>query len=55
MKELIESVALAVGMLLGGSYVLQEVHDAVRKAAIEKIAQGLPPLPVFRPGTMGTR
>lgn len=44
MKELIESVVFAIGLLGTGSYALREVHDAVRKAAIEKVAHGLPSL-----------
>jgi hypothetical protein len=51
MKELIESVVFAISLLGVGSYTLREVHDAVRKAAIEKIAHGLAPLPTFGKNT----
>lgn len=44
MKELIESIVFAVGLLGASTYTLREVHDAVRKAAIEKVAHGLPSL-----------
>ena len=44
MKELIESVVLAVGLLGVGTYGLREVHSTVRRAALEKVARGLPSL-----------
>ena len=43
MKELIGIAALLVG-LFGGTVVLKNIHDSVRKAALEKAAQGLPSL-----------
>ena len=44
MKELIGSVVFIVSLLGTGSYALREVHDFVRKAALEKSAKGLPSL-----------
>jgi hypothetical protein len=44
MKELIESVIFAIALLGAGTYTLREVHDTIRKAALEKVSQGLPPL-----------
>jgi len=44
MKELIGSVVFIVGLLGAGSYGLRVVHDTVRKAALEKVAKGLPSL-----------
>lgn len=46
MKELIGIAVLLVG-LYGGTKALKEIHGAVQKAALEKAAQGLPPLPRF--------
>lgn len=46
MKELIGTAILLVS-LYGGSKVLEEIHSVVRKAALEKAAQGLPKLPRF--------
>ena len=47
MKEIIGVVVLLVG-LYGGTKVIKEIHDTVRKAALEKATQGLPPLPRFK-------
>lgn len=47
MKEIIGAVVLLVG-LYGGTKVTKEIHDTVKKAALTKAAQGLPPLPRFR-------
>lgn len=47
MKELIGAAVLIVG-LYGGTKALKEIHGIVRKAALEKAAQGLPPLPRFK-------
>jgi len=44
MKEVIGSVLFIVSLLAGGNYALKQVHDAVRKAALEKAANGLPSL-----------
>jgi len=43
MKEIISAVALIVSMFVG-TQLLKEMHDYVRKAALEKAAQGLPSL-----------
>lgn len=43
MKEII-SAALFVAGLYAGTQVLKSFHDQVRKAALEKAAQGLPSL-----------
>jgi hypothetical protein len=42
MKELI-GVAVLLVSLFGGTVVLRNIHDAVRRAALEKAAHGLPP------------
>ncbi len=47
MKELIGTAVLLVG-LYGGTKMMGVIHDSVRKAALEKAAQGLPELPRFR-------
>jgi uncharacterized protein YfeS len=47
MKELI-NVAIFIAMAFGGTKIAVQIHDAVRKAAIEKVSQGLPPLPRFK-------
>ena len=46
MKELIGAAILIVG-LYGGTKALKEIHDTVRKAALEKASKGLPPLTAF--------
>lgn len=46
MKELIGAAILIFG-LYGGTKALEEIHGAIRRAALEKAAQGLPPLPRF--------
>ena len=46
MKELVGIAVLLVG-LYGGSKALEEIHSVIRKAALEKAAQGLPKLPRF--------
>lgn len=46
MKELIGTSILLVG-IYGGTKALEQVYVAVRKAALEKSAKGLPPLPRF--------
>ncbi len=43
MKEIISAVVI-IASILGGTAALKGFHDAVRKAALEKAAQGLPPL-----------
>lgn len=43
MKEIISAVVIIVS-ILGGTAALKGFHDAVRKAALEKAAQGLPSL-----------
>jgi len=48
MKELIGVAVLLVG-LYGGTKALKEIHNTIRKAALEKAAQGLPSLPRFHP------
>ena len=44
MKELIEAVIFSISLLGIGSYTLYEVNESVRKAALEKVAHGLPSL-----------
>ena len=43
MKEIISVVAL-LATIYGGTLALKNIHDAVRRAALEKAAQGLPSL-----------
>jgi hypothetical protein len=43
MKEIITIIAMLVS-LYGGTVVLKNIHNAVRKAALEKAATGLPSL-----------
>lgn len=43
MKEIISAVLLVVS-LYAGTQALKEIHDSVRKAALEKAAKGLPSL-----------
>jgi hypothetical protein len=43
MKEIISAVLLIVS-LFAGTHYLKEIHDSIRKAALEKAAQGLPSL-----------
>ena len=43
MKEIISAVLLIVS-LFAGTHYLKQIHDSVRKAALEKAAQGLPSL-----------
>lgn len=43
MKEIISAVLLVVS-LFAGTQALKEIHDSVRKAALEKAAMGLPSL-----------
>ncbi len=43
MKEIISVVAL-LATLYGGTVVIKNIHDTVRKAAMEKSAHGLPSL-----------
>lgn len=43
MKEVISAIVI-IASVLGGTAALKEFHDAVRKAALEKAAQGLPSL-----------
>ncbi len=47
MKELIGAAVLLVS-LYGGTKMMSVIHDSVRKAALEKVAQGLPKLPRFQ-------
>ena len=44
MKELIGSVFLMASLMMGAGKALYEVHDYVQKAALTKVAQGLPSL-----------
>lgn len=44
MKDVIGSTMLIVSLLLGTGKALSEVHNVVRKAALQKVAQGLPSL-----------
>lgn len=46
MKEIIGVVILIVS-LFAGTKMLEAVHDTVRRIALEKAAQGLPPLAGF--------
>jgi hypothetical protein len=43
MKEIISAVVVVVS-LLAGTHFLKEIHDSIRKAALEKAATGLPSL-----------
>jgi hypothetical protein len=43
MKEII-SIVVIIASILGGTVALIEFHDTVRRAALEKAAQGLPSL-----------
>lgn len=43
MKEIISAILVIVGLIAGTRY-LKEIHDGVRKAALEKAAHGLPSL-----------
>lgn len=43
MKEIISAVVMVVGLLAGTHYI-KEFHGIVRRAALEKAAQGLPSL-----------
>ncbi len=46
MKELIGAAILIVG-LYGGTTAMREINYNIKKSALEKAAQGLPPLPRF--------
>ena len=46
MKEIISAIMLIVS-LFAGTHYLKEIHDIVRKAALEKAGQGLPSLVKF--------
>lgn len=48
MKEIIGTAILLVG-LYGGTLAIKEIHNSVKKAALEKAAKGLPSLPRFSP------
>lgn len=43
MKEIISAVLMIVS-IWGGTAALKGIHDSIRKAALEKAAQGLPSL-----------
>lgn len=43
MKEIISAVLFVVG-LYAGTATLKTIHDSIRRAALEKAAQGLPSL-----------
>lgn len=43
MKEIISAVILIV-TLFAGTHYLKEIHDSVRRAALEKAAKGMPSL-----------
>lgn len=43
MKEIISAVIFVVG-LYGGTDALKNIHDSIRKAALEKASRGLPSL-----------
>lgn len=47
MRDLIWSVFVTLTLLTGGGFGLKACHDTVRELALEKAAQGLPPLPRF--------
>ena len=49
MKEIISAVLLIVS-LFAGTHFLKEIHNGVRKAALEKAARGLPSLVEFNRG-----
>jgi hypothetical protein len=42
-KEII-SAAILIVSLFAGTHYLKEIHDGIRKAALEKAASGLPSL-----------
>jgi hypothetical protein len=44
MREIIISAVVIIASILGGTAALKGFHDAVRRAALEKAAQGLPSL-----------
>lgn len=46
MKELI-GIAIFLFSIYGGTYAFKSIHETVRKAALEKAAQGLPSLQKF--------
>lgn len=54
MKELISAIFL-VASLFAGSHYLKEIHGVVRKAALEKAAQGLPSLTKMTHALQGTK
>lgn len=43
MKEIISAILVIVG-LFAGAHGLKQLHDSVRKAALERAAKGLPSL-----------
>lgn len=43
MKEIISAILVIVGLVAGTRY-LKDIHDGIRKAALEKAAKGLPSL-----------
>lgn len=43
MKDLI-GIAIIVATLFGGTKLVRVLHEQVRKAALEKVSQGLPSL-----------
>lgn len=47
MREIITSVVVIASLLGGGTAALKSFHDSVRQTALEKAAQGLPPLTGF--------
>ncbi len=42
-KSIIE-IAIALGLIFGGTKALQKFYRWVQRAAVEKVAVGLPPL-----------
>lgn len=54
MKEIISAVVI-IASLLGGTAALKGFHDTVRKAALEKAAQGIPSLTKFAESFTATK
>lgn len=47
MREIISAIML-IASLYAGTATLKSINEVVRKAALEKAAGGLPPLPRFK-------
>lgn len=54
MKEIISAIVI-LATLLGGGAALKNFHDAVRRAALEKAAQGMPALSDMSKALQGPR